>query len=73
MKRKIIRIDEEKCNGCGACAAACPKDAIVIKLNDDGFYEYNLDKSKCNNCGITKDTVVLTWVYWVHRLCLVSH
>lgn len=28
MIRKIIRIDEEKCNGCGACAAACHESAI---------------------------------------------
>lgn len=28
MLRKIIRIDEEKCNGCGACAAACHEGAI---------------------------------------------
>ncbi len=28
MKRKIIRIDEEKCNGCGACAAVCHEGAI---------------------------------------------
>ncbi len=30
MKRKIIRIDEEKCNGCGACAAACHEGAIEM-------------------------------------------
>ena len=28
MKRKIIRIDEEKCNGCSACAEACHEGAI---------------------------------------------
>lgn len=28
MIRKIIQIDEEKCNGCGACAEACHEEAI---------------------------------------------
>lgn len=28
MIRKIIQIDQEKCNGCGACAAACHEGAI---------------------------------------------
>ena len=30
MVRKIIKIDEEKCNGCGACAAACNEGAIEM-------------------------------------------
>ena len=30
MIRQIIHIDEEKCNGCGACAAACHEGAIAI-------------------------------------------
>ena len=28
MLRRIIEIDEEKCNGCGACASACHEGAI---------------------------------------------
>ena len=30
MIRKIVNIDAEKCNGCGACAAACHEGAIVM-------------------------------------------
>ena len=30
MIRKIIHIDEEACNGCGACAAACHEGAIAM-------------------------------------------
>ncbi|MBR7132460.1 MAG: 4Fe-4S binding protein [Clostridia bacterium] len=42
MIRKIIRIDEAKCNGCGACAAACHEGAIemvngVAKLTREDY------------------------------------
>jgi len=29
-KRKIIEIDEEKCNGCGACIPNCPEGALQV-------------------------------------------
>jgi len=29
-KRKIIRIDEDKCNGCGLCIPNCPEGALQI-------------------------------------------
>ncbi|MDR1856817.1 MAG: 4Fe-4S binding protein [Desulfovibrio sp.] len=42
MLRRIIRIDEDKCNGCGLCAEACHEAAIGIvdgkaKLLRDDF------------------------------------
>lgn len=30
MIRRIINIDEEKCNGCGACVSACHEEAIKL-------------------------------------------
>ena len=41
MVRRIIHIDREKCNGCGACASACHEGAIgmengkAVLLRDD--------------------------------------
>ena len=31
MIRRIININTEKCNGCGACAKACHEGAIGMK------------------------------------------
>ncbi len=30
QKRKIIKIDEEKCNGCGECIPNCPEGALKV-------------------------------------------
>ena len=52
MIRKIIKIDEEKCNGCGLCARACHEGAIdmidgkakLVRENFcDGFGDCLLD------------------------------
>ncbi len=42
MKRKIISIDEQKCNGCGLCISACHEGALelvdgVAKLVSDSY------------------------------------
>ena len=47
MIRKIIRIDKDKCNGCGACASACHEGAIEMCIRDRrkgvGFYRWTHD------------------------------
>ena len=40
------------CYGCRACEGACPKGAIEIKPDSEGFLYPVLNKEHCVNCGI---------------------
>lgn len=39
-----------KCSGCGACEQICPKSAISMKPNDEGFLYPQVDSELCVEC-----------------------
>ena len=42
----------EKCTGCGACIAACPKDALLLSCNDADWHLHpKIDRNKCIECA----------------------
>lgn len=43
---------QRNCTSCQVCAAVCPKEAITIDLNPDGFYRPLVNESKCIDCGL---------------------
>ena len=47
-------IDKRKCSGCTACVNICPKSAIKMIEDENGFKYPKKDKQKCNNCGLCK-------------------
>ena len=47
VKRKIVEIDEEKCNGCGECVPACDEGAIKI---EDGVAKLK-EERLCDGLG----------------------
>lgn len=49
-----MRFWVKNCTGCSACSSVCPKQAIVMKPDKEGFYKPNLDKDKCVNCGLCR-------------------
>ena len=48
----IILTLTDTCTGCFACANVCPKDAICLTSNFEGFYYPHIDNDKCVNCGL---------------------
>ena len=53
MKTITDFISDKTCFGCGMCVSICPKKAIELRENNDGFYCPSLVNSEvCNECGL---------------------
>lgn len=53
-ENNIKILDKNTCTGCMACKNICPKNAIIIKENNEGFNYPEIDNSLCINCGLCK-------------------
>jgi Fe-S-cluster-containing hydrogenase component 2 len=51
VKRKIIRIDEDKCNGCGLCVPSCPEGALQIVDTPKGPKARLVKENFCDGLG----------------------
>lgn len=52
--KHISITSKEDCCGCTACANTCPKGAIIMKADEEGFLYPFIDKKKCIDCGMCK-------------------
>lgn len=46
----VLFTRKELCCGCSACYAICPKQAIMMIEDEEGFEYPIIDKHKCINC-----------------------
>lgn len=44
--------NKKLCNGCGTCALKCPKQAITMIEDAEGFLYPEIDEEKCVKCGL---------------------
>lgn len=51
MSLRILNI-KDTCTGCSACVAACPKKALTLSYDEEGFYYPHLANDKCVDCKI---------------------
>lgn len=55
MDDKIILFsDKEQCCGCNACVNVCPKNAISMQEDENGFTYPKIDESLCVRCSACK-------------------
>ncbi len=47
-----VLAEKDRCTGCSACRAACPRDAISMVRDREGFSYPAVDPAKCVHCGI---------------------
>ncbi len=50
----VLFKNKKTCCGCGACASICPKEAISMKPDNQGFIYPVIDSDLCVSCGACK-------------------
>ena len=53
---EIKNSTKSTCCGCTACVNICPKKAITMQEDEEGFLYPKVDKKKCINCGLCEKT-----------------
>ena len=48
--RQTVRANKAECTGCGACVSICPKGAIAMKPDAEGFLYPVVDGTLCISC-----------------------
>lgn len=46
----------EVCTGCSACTSICPRDAIAMEADSEGFLQPSINPSRCIECGLCRKT-----------------
>lgn len=49
-KAIILYNNKSECCGCGACYSICPKDAIAMIDDEEGFSYPEIEQGKCIEC-----------------------
>ncbi len=61
MDKMYINVNSKKdCCGCRNCENICPKSAIKMTEDKEGFLYPKIDENKCVNCGLCKS--VCPWI-----------
>ena len=47
-------VSKSKCSGCHACFNICPKDAITMVSDENGFKYPQIDENLCVHCNLCK-------------------
>ena len=51
---------KEECCGCSACFVICPKNAISMEYDNEGFQYPVIDVEKCINCKLCKKVCIIS-------------
>lgn len=60
LSPQVDQAQKSSCVGCSNCANVCPKEAIEMKYDEEGFLYPFIDESACINCGLCLKKCPLT-------------